>query len=465
MKITQEKLPASQIGLEIEIPADTAKTTYEKVVSQIAKNTNIPGFRPGKAPRPILLQRLGHDRIKAAVLEELIQDSLKTALEQESINSLGNYRLISEFEELIKNYQPNGGFTFKAAVDVPPEVELGQYQGFELQAEEIVYDSKQVDDVIEEQRQRRATLVPVEGRPSQQGDIAIVDFEGRKPAENEGEEGELIEGTSAQEFEVALDEGKFIPGFIEGIVGMNIGDEKKLDLTFPEDYPQKDLAGQPVVFSVTLQDLKEKELPELDDDFAKEVSEFETMAELRESLEKQYREKAENDTKVNIHGAIVEELLKHTTIDLPETMLEEEVQNLLMQTAREIERMGVDPNKFFSRDMVGKMRETAKPEASKNLHTNLIIAEIAQRESITLSDEEINAKKEEVTKDMDSTQIDPVKLDKFVRNDLLMEKTLTWLQEKNQVNLVPEGSLNPPESEDEEEVLEDSMTSEENQEG
>lgn len=449
MKITQEKLPASQIGLEIEIPAETSKATYEKVIKQIARTTNIPGFRQGKVPRPILLQRLGHDRIKAAVLEELIQDSLKVAIEQESINSLGNYTLRSEFEDLVKDFQPGNAVVFKAAVDVPPEVTLGQYQGLEVKAEEIKYNPLTVDDLIEEQRQRLATLIPVEDRPAQMGDTAVIDFEGRKPPENEGEEGELIEGTQAEEFQVELVEGKFIPGFVEGIVGMNIDESKKLDLTFPEDYPQKELSNQPVIFSITVKELKEKELPELDDDFAQEVSEFETMAQLRESLEKQYQEKADNDTKVNIHGAIVEELLKHTTIEIPETMLEEEIQNLLMQTANEIQKMGVDINQFFTREMVGRMRETARPEASKNLHTNLIIEKIAEQESITLTDEEINAKIAEVTEDLNPNEIDQNKLQKFVKNDLLSEKTLSWLREKNTVELVPEGTLNPPESEDE----------------
>ena len=160
-------------------------------------------------------------------MEELIQDSLKTAIEQESIESLGNYSLRSEFEELVNNYQPGNAFVFKAAVDVPPEVTLGQYQGLKVQAEEIKYDPEAVNGLIEEQRQRLATLVPVEDRAAQMGDTAIVDFEGRKPAENEGEEGELIEGTKAEEFQVELAEGKFIPGFVEGIVGMNIDESKK----------------------------------------------------------------------------------------------------------------------------------------------------------------------------------------------------------------------------------------------
>lgn len=440
MKITQEKLPASQIGLEIEIPAETSKNTYEKVIKEITKTTNIAGFRKGKVPRPILLQRIGSERIKAAVLEELIQNSLEEAIKQESIETLGNYKLRSDFEALINTYKPGEAFTFQAAVDVPPEVTLGQYQGLQVKAEEVVYNEEDVNRLIDERREKLATLIPVENRPAQMGDLVVIDFEGRKPTDS-GEEGEIIPGTEAKEYQVELSEGKFIAGFIEGIVGMNIDETKKLSLTFPEDYHQKDLAGQGVIFTVTLKDLKEKELPELDDDFAQEVSEFETMAQLRESLEKQYQEKALNDTKQNIHSAIVAELLKHTSIELPESMLEEEIQNLLLQTANQLQSYGMDVNQFFTRETVSKMRETAKPEASKNLQTNLIIEKIAEQESITVSDEELNTKIAEIRETLKDREVDEAKLQKYVRHDLLAEKTLDWLQEKTQVELVPKGSL------------------------
>lgn len=447
MKITQEKLPASQIGLEIEIPAETSKNTYEKVIKEIAKTTNIPGFRKGKVPRPILLQRIGSERIKAAVLEELIQDSLEEAIKQESIDTLGNYKLRSDFEELINTYKPGEVFTFQAAVDVPPEVTLGQYQGLQVKAEEVIYNEEDVNKLIDERRERLVTLIPVENRPAQMGDLVVIDFEGRKPTET-GEEGEIIPGTEAKEYQVELSEGKFITGFVEGVVGMNVDETKKLNLTFPDEYHEKDLAGQGVIFTITLKDLKEKELPELDDDFAQEVSEFETMAQLRESLEKQYQEKAVNDTKQNIHGAIVAELLNHTSIELPESMLEEEIQTILLQTANQLQSYGMDVNQFFTKETVTKMRETAKPEASKNLHTNLIIEKIAQQESITISDEELTAKITEIRETLKDRDVDEVKLQKYVKHDLLAEKTLDWLQEKTQVELVPLGSLTPEEEEE-----------------
>lgn len=449
MKITQEKLPASQIGLEIEIPADKSKTTYDKTIKEIAKNTNIPGFRKGKVPRPILLQRIGHQRIKAQVLDELIKNSFKEAVEQESINILGNYELRSNFEELVNNYQPGEVITFQATVDVPPEVNLTQYQGLAVKAEEVAYNPESVNKLLDERRNRLATLVPIEDRPAQIGDVAILDFEGRKPPANEGEEGELIEGTKAEESEVELSEGKFISGFVEGIVGMNLGETRILNLTFPEDYFDKNLAGQPVVFSITLKDLKEKELPELDDDFAQEISEFDTIAELRESLEKQYQEKADNETKNKIYSAIITELLNHNNAELPKTLIDEEIQKLFVQTANQLQNSGIDVNKFFTEDIVDKMRETAPPEAIKNIQTNLIIEKIAQQESLNVSEEEITEKVNEVKENLKDQDFNEDKLKEYVKSDLIREKTLAWLRERNQVELVPEGSLSESEETEE----------------
>jgi trigger factor len=452
MKVTQEKLPASKIGLEIEIPADLSKNTYEKVIQELARSSNIPGFRKGKVPRPILIQRLGSARIKAAALDDLINESLQEAIEQESLKTIGNYRLTSNFEDLINQYQPGQPLTFKAEVDVPPVVKLGKYTDLSVQAEEVVYNPADVDQVLESYRNRLATFVPVENRAVQMGDIAVIDFQGRKPA-TEGEEGELLPGVEGKDYQLELVEGKFIQGFVEGIVGMNPSETKQIELTFPEDYPQKDLAGLPVVFAITLKELKEKELPELDDDFAEEVSEFETIAQLRESLEKQYQEKAAKATKANIHSAILEELLNHTSVDLPETMIQEEMQNLLVQTAVQMQNYGLDISQLFTKENIPEMRERTRPEAVKNVQISLIMEQIAKQESITvepeLIEERINKVKENARKQ--KQELDEEKLDKMVKEELLMEKTLDWLQERTKVELVPEGTLNPPETEQTEE--------------
>lgn len=460
MKVTQEKLPASQIGLEIEISAEISKNTYEKVVQNLARSTNIPGFRKGKVPRQVLFQRIGTQRIKAAALEEMIQTGLQEALKQESIESLGNYKLLSNFDELIQKYQPGEPLTFSASVDIPPAVELGEHEGLTVKAEETVYEAKQVDDWIEKRRVGQATLVPVEERGAQMGDVAIIDYQGRWVTES-GEAGDPISGVQGTDFKVEMEEGRFVEGMLEGIVGMKPEETKEISVTFPDDYSREDLAGKPVIFHVTLKELKEKELPELNDDFAQEVSEFETLEELKESLTQQFQENAANETKNSIHAAILAELVKTSRVDLPQTLIEKEVDLILTQTAAQMQQYGMDIKQLFNSQSIPKMRENARPEAMQRLKQSLILQEIAKAQSLQPEAEAVEAKVKELVEKFGDRDLDLERLRDMVQEDLLSEKTLNWLQEKTTVELVPKGALEKAESqeEDTEEAL--SQTEEE----
>lgn len=439
MKVTQEKLPASQLGLEIEIPAETTKQVYEKVVQNLARSANIPGFRKGKVPRQILLQRLGPKRIKEAALEDLVQDSLRQAIQQESIEALGNYKLISSYDQLIGQFQPGEPLTFSASVDIPPEIHLGDYVGLSVKAEETQPDPEAVDKFLEQRRTEQATLIPVESRPAQMGDVAVVDYSGRFAGE--GEEAAEIPGAQASDFQLELGEGKFITDIVEGVVGMNPGETKEVPVTFPEDYPREDLAGKSAVFTITLKELKEKELPELDDDFAQEVSEVETIAELRESLEKQFREKAEQETTESKHQALLAALLERVEVDLPETMIEREVETLLTQTAMQMESYGMDVRRLFNADTIPQLKERSRPDAIQRLRQSLALQEIVKRESLTAEEAEIDAKVKEVMQQLAGQEVDPQRVRQIVEADLLKEKALKWLEDHAAIELVPKGSL------------------------
>ncbi len=467
MKVTQEKLPESQIGLEIELSGETSRNTYEKVVRDLARSSNIPGFRKGKVPRPILMQRIGKQRIKGAVIEQLIQTGIKDAIEQESIDALGNYQLKSEFDDLIDSFQPGQPFIFSATVDVPPSLELGDYHNLSVKAEELVYETQTLEDYLEENRAKHADLVPIEDRPAAMGDVAILDFAGKITVE--GSEPEEIEGGTATDFEVEMAEGKLIPGMIEGVVGMNPEDTKEVSVTFPEDYVNEELAGKPAVFSITLKELKAKDLPDLDDDFAEDVSngEYETIAELRESLEKQFREKADNETKNNINNALLAALLEQTNVDLPDTLIQDEVTQVLTQNLMQLQQMGLDVKQLVNPDTIPKMRENSRPEAVKNLNKKLILAEIATKEDLKPAEDDVVAKMKEIESELSSNDIDYDKLRTMVEEDLTSENTFNWLREKAEVELVPEGSLAEEESEAEVEEsqseLEDSLIEVESQ--
>lgn len=448
MKVTQEKLEKSQIGLEIEITAEISQQKYEQVVKQLSGTVNIPGFRKGKVPRQILLQRLGTTRIKASVLEELIPEVVEQAVKQEAINAIGQPRLLSAFEDLINNYEPGKPLVVAAAVDVQPEINLKQYTGFQVKAEEIKYDPTRVDKVLDQERQKMATLIPVEGRSAQLGDVAVVDFKGvitKAEGEDETTEPTPIPGGEATDFQVELQEDKFIPGFVSGMVGMNPGETREISAQFPDPYANEELAGKPALFTVTLKEIKEKELPELNDDFAQEVSDFETLAELRASLEERYQKEAADQTKANQQEALLAELINHVEIDLPQTLINQEVDAMLTQTAMKLSEQGLDVRQLFTQDIVNQLRERSEPEAIERLKRSLAIEEIGKRESIQVTTEEVSAKVKELLELYADENIDPVRLQSLVEAQLANEKITDWLVANSSIELVPEGSLSKKE--------------------
>lgn len=451
MKVTQEKLPASQIGLEIEITPEITKQKYEQVIKNLTSTLNIPGFRKGKVPRQILVQRLGIPRIKAAALEEIIQEGIDKAIKQEAITAIGQPQLRSSFDDLITNYQPGEPLIFAAAVDVVPEVQLKEYTGLQVKAEEIKYDRTQIDNIIEEQRQKLATLVPVEGRAAAINDVAVIDFKG-VIAKAEGEDPDTeptpIPGGEGTDFQVELQEDKFIPGFVLGIVGMNPGETKEVAAQFPDPYGNEELAGKPALFTITLKEIKTKELPEVDDDFVQEISDFETVEQLRTSLEERYQKEAADKTKENQQEALLTELLNHVEIDLPTTFIDQEVDAMLTQTAMKLSQQGIDVKKLFTQDVIPQLRDRSKPEAIERLKRSLALQEIGKRESITVTSEEVEARVIELMAEYADQELDENRLRGVVEEEMLTKKIVDWLLEHSSVELVPQGSLTPTEEPD-----------------
>jgi trigger factor len=437
MKVTQEKLEQSRIGLKIEVTGDQTTKYYEQAIKNLTTNANIPGFRKGKIPRQVILQRMGQSQIKAMALEALLEPSLNEAIKQAEVPAIGNYQISSNFDELLLGYVPGQAFTFSASVDVPPVVTLGTYTGLAVKAEEIVYDATQVDDFIDRQRKEKATIIPVVGRAAKLDDIAVVDYNGKLA------DGTEISGAQADDFDIELSEGKFISDLVNGIVGMKIGDTRDVNVVFPADYPREDLAAQPALFHVVLKDLKEQELPALDDDFAKESSDFDTLAEYKESIVTRFQEQAQKSTDQNIIAAIETATIDIVTVDLPETLIERETMNILNQMASQFSQYGMDVNKLFTRETIPKMKENCRTDAISNLKQQLAIEEIAKQESVTVSDEDIVAKMSEILPQLAGENIDENRLRSYITEDLQKEKTLEWLKERAKVELVPEGSLAP----------------------
>ncbi len=443
MKVTQEKLPASQVALNIEISAAASQQAYDDVVKSLSRTVRLPGFRQGKVPRQILLQRLGSQRVRAEALEKLVQDTLNKAFDEVELEVLGNYQLISSFDDLLEQYQPGEPLTLSASVDVQPEVDLGDYQQLQITAEEVVYDPQQVEEFLEQKRSQVATLVPVEGRAAQWGDVAVIHYQGYLATET-GELGEAIAGAEAKDFEIEIERGEFIEDLVEGLVGMELGAEKRVPVCFPEGYAREDLADRDAFFDVTLVELKEKELPELDDEFAAEVSEFETMAALRDHLEQQYRDRAKQTTQNNIEGAISEALSQQAQIDLPKTLVEREIDNRIRHLLADAERLyGIDPEIILSagNEFLDHMREESRPVALKTLTVSLALQEIARRESLKPEEPAVDERIQELLGALEGERIDLKRLRSIIEEELAQNLAMTWLREHAAVTLVPEGTL------------------------
>ncbi|MBE9030766.1 trigger factor [filamentous cyanobacterium LEGE 11480] len=442
MKVTQEKLPASQIGLEIEVPAETSKKAYDKVVNNLLRTVRLPGFRPGKVPKQVLMQRFGAKSINGEALQELVDNALKDALKQEEIEAIGNYQLTTPFEELLENFDPNKALTFKAAVDVQPEVTLKNSKGFTLKAEEVKPDPEQLTTTLDGYRTQVATLVPVEDRAVKQGDVAVVTYHGRYTPE--GGEEQDVPGGQAENFQMDVEPDRFIPGFVEGVIGMKSGETQELSVQFPDDYSSEELAGCAAKFSMTVHEIKERELPELDDEFAKEISdgEYETIDALREMLEKRFADEAADKTKQNKETAILNELLNHVEVDLPETLLDKEIESMLMQSAYQLQQQGIDVKQLFNQDTLPRLKESSRPEAISRLKRTMALGEIAKQEKLEVSPAELDAKIKETLEELGGQQdVDPERLRAVLSEELLKEKILGWIEENSTIELVPEGSL------------------------
>ncbi|NJM67604.1 MAG: trigger factor [Acaryochloris sp. RU_4_1] len=441
IKVQQEKLPGSQISLEIEIPPERSQQAYEQAITKLMRSAHIPGFRKGKVPRPVILQRFGVDHLKASALEELVQKTFEAAVEQEEIQTLGNVQFRSSFDELAAQFKPGEAITFTVSVDVPPEVHLKRYQDFQVTAEKVDYDPAKIDEVLEEHRSANATLVPIEDRATLAGDVAVIDFESRflplpEDAAADGDASEEPEGESVQDFQLELVKGKFLDDLVEGIIGMQVGETKEIAVTLPTEYFQAELSGRTAEFTVQLKEIKAKELPPLDDDFAQDVSEFSTLVELRQFLEEQYQQEAKDSTDANIEAALLAALIAELEVDLPETMINDELNVMVRETLTRLQTNGLDVNKLMTKDLLTEMKERLRSEAIPRLQRTLALAEIAKAQSIKVEADAIQQRCQEVLQDLQGEKIDRDRLETVVEDELLHKQVIQWLTEHSQVELV-----------------------------
>ena len=440
LKVKTSSLPGSRLALEVGVPAGRCKATYEAAVERLSRSVRLPGFRKGRVPKPVLLQQIGPLRVKASALEDLVDSVLRDAVEQEKVEVLGQPSLSGNFEELLEKFDPAKELVVTLEMDVAPTPTLKSTKGLSAEAESVAYDPARVDELLDQSRRQLATLVPVSDRAAAMGDVAVVSFSGVF-----SDDKSAIEGGSANGLDVELEEGRMISGFVEGVVGMKPGDKKDVDCQFPDDYPEETCRGRKALFSISLDELKGRELPELDDAFAQQASDKKTLSELREDLESRLKQDAEQRQKNNRHEALLKALVDQLEVELPESLIKEEINSLLQETAAQMAQQGMDVKKLFTPETVQNLAQASRGEATERLQRSLALKALAKAEGISVADKDLEAKIKEVSAGFsDTNKIDPQRLRDAVAEDLLRETLLSWLEENAKLTMVDPASEDKP---------------------
>ena len=378
---------ANEVKLEITIEAEKFENAIKKVYFQNAKYFNIPGFRKGKAPMNIVEKYYGAQIFYEDAFNEVATEAYDESLAENKIEA------VSRPEVDIIQMEKGKDLIFTAVVQTKPEVELGKYKGIEISKIEYTVKDEDIEHELGHMQEHNSRLITVDDRPLENGDTATIDFEGFV-------DGVAFEGGKAEGHELEIGSGAFIPGFEDQLVGMKIDEDKEIKVTFPKEYFSKDLAGKEATFKVKLHEIKKKELPELDDEFAKDVSEFDTLDELKKSIKEKLEKSNEQRAKYETEDAAIKAVCEKAKLDIPSGMIDLEVDNMLKDFEQRLSYQGLNLEQYLK--MIGKteeeMRKEYEPQAIEAIKSRLVLEAIIKAEKIEESEEEVKEKLEEMAK-------------------------------------------------------------------
>lgn len=382
-----EKLEQNKVKIEITVPAKEFDIAVDKAFKKNAPKISIPGFRKGKAPRNVIERMYGKEVMFEDAFDIVAQPAYEAAIAENNLTPVSHPSVditqIANGQDLI----------FTAEVYVKPEVELGKYKGIEVVKKVHTVEDADIDKEIDSMRNKNSRLVTVEDRELKDGDISNIDFEGFV-------DGVAFEGGKGENFELTIGSGQFIPGFEEQLIGMKINETREIDVKFPDEYHSADLAGKMSMFRVTLNSIKCKELPELDDEFAKDVSEFDTLAELKADLKKKAVERNEEHMKLQVEDDAIKIVAKNSKIDIPQPMIDTEIDNMIQDYNWRLQMQGMSLDmylKMLNMDL-DTFKAQFKEQAEERVRVQLTIEKLGEVENITASKEEVDAKIEEMAK-------------------------------------------------------------------
>ena len=378
---------ANEIKIEIKIDAEKFDNAIKKVYFQSAKYFNIPGFRKGKAPQAIVEKYYGKEIFYEDAFNEIAEDEYKKAIEDNKLD------VVSKPEIDIVKMEKGQDLIFTATVQTKPDSKLDKYKGIEIDKIEYNVKASDIKEELKKMQEKNARIISVEDSPVKNGNITIIDFEGFADVE-------AFDGGKAENYELEIGSGAFIPGFEEQIIGMKVGDEKDIVVKFPEDYHAKELAGKDATFKVKLHEIKKKELPELDDEFAKDVSEFDTLEELKKSIKERLEKLNKQKEDAEKRDAVINAIVENLEVEIPSGMIEVEIDNMIADMEQRMSYQGLRLEQYLKmlNKTVEQLRTEYEPVAINSIKSRLALEKVIENEKIDATDEEINNKIEEMAK-------------------------------------------------------------------
>lgn len=414
------KVETNKHEVVVEVDAKTFNDEVTKVYRREVKKINVPGYRKGKAPKALIEKMYGEGVFYDDAIQALYPEVLADAAEEAKLE-------VVALEDISVESVGKEGFVFKAVVIVKPEVEINDYEGITVTPKSTEVTDELVDAEINKVRERNSRLVTVEDRPAQDGDITVIDFEGFV-------DGVAFDGGKAENFNLTLGSGQFIPGFEEQIVGKNVDEEFSINVKFPEEYQAEELAGKDAEFKIKLHEIKVKELPEVDDEFVKDVSEKETLEEYKEEIKADLADKLVKESEADVENQIVEKLCDLLEADIPEAMYENKVNDMLREFDMRLRSQGLDMNTYlqYMGADVETIKESYRPQAETRVKLRLALEKIAEKQSFTdVTDEELEAEYVKLAEayNMEAVQVKAAVSADDLKKDIAVEKAMDFVKE------------------------------------
>ena len=407
--------------LTIEVDTAQFEDAMKKAFNKNKNKFNIPGFRKGKAPRAMIEKMYGEGIFYEDAADEAINATCMQAMNESELE------IVSRPEVSVEQIGKDKPFIYTAIVAIRPEVTLGEYKGIEVEKAEAAVAAEDVDAELKRVQEQNARQITVEDRPVADGDQTVIDFEGFV-------DGKSFDGGKAEDYALTIGSHSFIDTFEEQLIGKNIGEECEVNVTFPEEYHAAELAGKPATFKVTVKEIKVKELPELDDEFAGEVSEFDTLDEYKKDIEAKILERKQKEAATENENRVIEKVVANATMEIPDKMVEGQIDNMVQDTARRMQSQGLSMEMYmkYTGMTMESMREQMQPQALKRIQTRLVLEEVAKAENIQVSDERLD---EEIAKMAVSYQMEADKLKEYMsdhdkdqmKEDLAVQEAVDFL--------------------------------------